>query len=185
MIFSLPSFAPENLVSRDRFGSPVCSSPCSGWSWCLLMTRFLPSSTAASIYLFKPPYAIGSDPSLSGHAIAYRWCSLPKARRHRACKPQGSSSNGCYLGKSPWTHFFLWVMTIHIFISTLIEINTLWSRLPRTGSEPRSGRCDSQGPRRCRLQRRRQLCCLLRGSWKGGHGQCGTPTDEQPGALIG
>ena len=39
----------------------------------------------------KPPYAIGSVPSLSGHAIAYRWRSLPKVRRHRASKPQGSS----------------------------------------------------------------------------------------------
>ena len=39
----------------------------------------------------KPPYAIGSVPSLSGHAIAYRWRSLPRARRHRASKPQGSS----------------------------------------------------------------------------------------------
>ena len=39
----------------------------------------------------KPPYAIGSVPSLSGHAIAYRWRSLPRVRRHRASKPQGSS----------------------------------------------------------------------------------------------
>ena len=39
----------------------------------------------------KPPYAIGSVPSLSGHAIAYRWSSLPRVRRHRASKPQGSS----------------------------------------------------------------------------------------------
>ena len=37
----------------------------------------------------KPPYAIGSVPSLSGHAIAYRW--QPRVRRHRAFKPQGSS----------------------------------------------------------------------------------------------
>ena len=36
-------------------------------------------------------YAIGSVPSLSGHAIAYRWRSLPRVRRHRASKPQGSS----------------------------------------------------------------------------------------------
>ena len=42
------------------------------------------------IYL-KPPYAIGSVPSLSGHAIAYRWRSLPRVRRHWASKPQGSS----------------------------------------------------------------------------------------------
>ena len=40
---------------------------------------------------FKPPYAIGSVPSLSGLAIAYRWRSLPRVRRHRASKPQGSS----------------------------------------------------------------------------------------------
>ena len=31
------------------------------------------------------------SPELSGHAIAYRWCSLPRVRRHRASKPQGSS----------------------------------------------------------------------------------------------
>ena len=39
----------------------------------------------------KPPYAIESVPSLSGHAIAYRWRSLPRVGRHRASKPQGSS----------------------------------------------------------------------------------------------
>ena len=39
----------------------------------------------------KPPYAIGSVPSLSGHTIACRWRSLPRVRRHRASKPQGSS----------------------------------------------------------------------------------------------
>ena len=39
----------------------------------------------------KPSYAIGSVPSLSGHANAYRWRSLPRVRRHRASKPQGSS----------------------------------------------------------------------------------------------
>ena len=39
----------------------------------------------------KPPYAIGSVPSLSGHAIAYRWRSLPRVRQNRASKPQGSS----------------------------------------------------------------------------------------------
>ena len=39
----------------------------------------------------KPPYAIGSVTSLSGHAIAYRWRSLPRVRRHKVSKPQGSS----------------------------------------------------------------------------------------------
>ena len=75
---------------RQSRPASACSSPYSGWIWCLLM-GFLPSSAAASIYLFEPPYAIGSVPSLSGHAVAYRWRSLPRDRRHRASKPQGSS----------------------------------------------------------------------------------------------
>ena len=86
-------FAPENLVSRDGFGSPVPGQPAhlhTQLIWYLL-TRFLPSSTVASICLFKPSYAIGSVPSLSGHAIAYRWRSLRRARRHKASKSQGGS----------------------------------------------------------------------------------------------
>ena len=58
--------------------------------WCLL-TGFLPSSAAVSIYLFKPPNDIGSVLSVSGHAFAYRSRSLPRVRWHRASKPQGSS----------------------------------------------------------------------------------------------
>ena len=38
----------------------------------------------------KLPYDVGSVPSLSGHAIAYRWRSLPRVCRHRTSKPQGS-----------------------------------------------------------------------------------------------
>ena len=48
------------------------------------------------VHIFLPaPHTIGSVPSLSGHAIAYRWRSLPRVRWHRASSPQGSSSNGC------------------------------------------------------------------------------------------
>ena len=69
----------------------------SGRIWCLL-TGFLLISSAASIYLlFIPPYAIRSVPSLSGHAIARRWRSLPRVRWHRTSSPQGSSGNGCCL----------------------------------------------------------------------------------------
>ena len=91
---SLSAFAPENLVSREGFGSPV---PC--------QSAHLHTQAESDAYLrdpsrvprrrpfiySKPPYAIGSVPSLSGHASAYRWCSLPRIRRHRASKPQGSS----------------------------------------------------------------------------------------------
>ena len=49
-------------------------------------------------YLLKPPYAIGSIPSLSGHHTnAYRWRSLQRVRRHRVNKPQGSSKTGAGL----------------------------------------------------------------------------------------
>ena len=51
-----------------------------------------------------PSTAIGSVPNLSGHAIAYRWRSLPRVRRHKASKPQGCSSNGCFLQLIRKTH---------------------------------------------------------------------------------
>ena len=90
----LSAFVPENLVSRDGFGSPVPRQ-----------LAHLHTQAESGAYLrdssrvprrrpfiqFLPPYAIGSVPSLSGHAIAYRWRSLPRVRRHGACKPQGSS----------------------------------------------------------------------------------------------
>ena len=84
---------PESLVSRDGFSRPVPRLP-----------AHLHTQAESGAYLrdssrvprrrplfMKPPYAIGSVPSLSGHAIAYRWRSLPRVRRHRASKPQGSS----------------------------------------------------------------------------------------------
>ena len=83
---------PENLVSRDGFSRPVPRQ-----------SAHLHTQAESGAYLrdssrvprrrpfMKPPYAIGSVPSLSGHAIAYRWRSLPRVRRHRTSKPQGSS----------------------------------------------------------------------------------------------
>ena len=47
----------------------------------LVLTHgFLPISAAAFIYLFISQYAIRSIPSLSGHATASRWRSLPRVR---------------------------------------------------------------------------------------------------------
>ena len=87
MSIFLFAFAPENLVSRDGFGSPVSRQPESG-AYLRDSSRVL--RRRPFIYL-KPPYAIRSVPSLSGHAIACRWRSLPRVRRHRASKPQASS----------------------------------------------------------------------------------------------
>ena len=83
---------PENLVSREGFSRPVPRQP-----------AHLHTQAESDAYLrdssrvprrrpiMKPPYAIEPVPSLSGHANAYRWRSLPRIRRHRASKPQGSS----------------------------------------------------------------------------------------------
>ena len=56
----------------------------------LVLTYGIPPEFRGGVHM-KPPYAIGSVPSLSGHhVVAYRWRSLPRVRRHRASKPQGS-----------------------------------------------------------------------------------------------
>ena len=92
MNIPLSPCVPENLVSRDGFSRPVPRQP-----------AHLHTQAESGAYLrdfsrvprrrpcMKPPYAIGSVPSLSGHAIACRRRSLPRVRRHRASKPQGNS----------------------------------------------------------------------------------------------
>ena len=90
---SLSAFAPENFVSRDGFGSPVPRQPAhlhtQAEYGAYLRDSFRVPRRRPSIF-FKPPYAIGPIQSLSGHAIAYRWRSLPRACRYRASKSQGS-----------------------------------------------------------------------------------------------
>ena len=91
---SLFAFAPENLVSRDGFGSLVPRQPAhlhtQAETGAYLRYPSRVRRRRSFIYL-KPSYAIGPIPCLSGHAIAYRWRSLPRVRRHRASKAQGSS----------------------------------------------------------------------------------------------
>ena len=84
---------PENLVSRDGFSRPVPRQPAHLHTQAEYGAYLRDSSRVPRRRrpFMKPPYAIGSVPSLSGHAIAYRWRSLPRVRRHRASKPQGSS----------------------------------------------------------------------------------------------
>ena len=83
---------PENLVSRDGLSRPVPRQPAHLHTQAESGAYLRNSSRVPRRRPFmKPPYAKGSVPSLSGHAIAYRWHSLPRVRRHRASKPQGSS----------------------------------------------------------------------------------------------
>ena len=57
--------------------------------------------------LFIPSIAIGSVPSVSGHATSYRWHRPPKVRRRRASSPQGSLCNRCCLFQVTFVDQFL------------------------------------------------------------------------------
>ena len=83
---------PENLVSRNGFSRPVPRQPAHLHTQAESGAYLRDSSRVPRRRPFvKPTYAIGSVPSLSGHANAYRWRSLPRVRRHRASEPQVSS----------------------------------------------------------------------------------------------
>ena len=65
---------PKNLVSRDGFSRPVPRQPAHLHTQVESGAYLRDSSRVPRRRPFmKPPYAIGSVPSLSGHAIAYRW----------------------------------------------------------------------------------------------------------------
>ena len=91
MNIPLSPCVPKNLVSRDGFSRPVPRQPAHLRTHAESGAYLRDSSRVPRRLLFmKPPYATGSVPSSSGHASAYRWRSLPRVRRHRASKPQGS-----------------------------------------------------------------------------------------------
>ena len=137
MNIPLPPCVPENLVSRGGFSRPVPRQPAHLHTQAESGAYIRDSSRVPRRRpIMKPPHAIGSVPSLSGYANAYRWRSLPRVRRHRASKPQGSSERVL-----PWQvtmdqliyasfshthlrignltrliHTLLYVMTIHTYI---------------------------------------------------------------------
>ena len=95
MNIPLSLYVPENLVSRDGFSRPVPRHPAhlhnQAESGAYLRDSSRVPRRRPFIYI-QLPHAIGSVPSLSGHAIiAYRWRSLPRIRRRRASTPQGRS----------------------------------------------------------------------------------------------
>ena len=104
----LSPFAPENLVSRDGFGSPVLRQPAhlhtqAEFGSYLVITGFLPISAAASFYLFKPPYAAGQ--SQVNRATRLRTDDV----HYRESAGTGPVNlkvvpNGCCLGRSPSTY---------------------------------------------------------------------------------
>ena len=54
----------------------------------------LPMAFRDGVHLYRKP--LESIPSLSGHAILYRWSLRPRVHRYKtSCPQQGSSRNGC------------------------------------------------------------------------------------------
>ena len=103
MNISLSAFAPENLVSRDGFGSPIPRQPAHLHTQAEPDAYLLRDSSRVPqrrlfIYL-KPPYATGSVPSLSGHAIA----DGVHCREFAGTGPVNLKvdPNECCLGRSP------------------------------------------------------------------------------------
>ena len=78
--------------------------------------------------------------NLSGHAIAYRWRSLPRIHWHRASSPQGSCRNRCCLFRllhgpsfcAPFIfHAHYWYavdMMIHVIQRISEAFGSLWNR---------------------------------------------------------
>ena len=46
----------------------------------ILTLNLVPPNVRSGVHIYLPPYTIGSVTTLSGHAIAYRWRSLPRVR---------------------------------------------------------------------------------------------------------
>ena len=148
---------PENLVSRDGFSRPVPRQPAHLHTQAESGAYLRDSSRVARRRPFmKPPYAIGSVPSLSGHAIAYRWRSLPRVRRHRASKPQGSSERVL-----PWQ-----ITMDQLIFASLSHTHVCGSEQHFTHRY--CGSCRSLENRTRECEERRGTCCPFVKQWTNG-----------------
>ena len=76
--FPVPVRAREFGLARwVRPSRPVSACSFSAFKLNLVLTHGIPPDFRGGVHLVTPSYAIGSVPSLLGHAIAYRWRSLP------------------------------------------------------------------------------------------------------------
>ena len=95
---------PENLVSRDGFSRPVPRPPAHLHTQAEPGAYLRDSSRVLRRRPFmKPPYAIGSVPSLSGHAITYRWRSLPVVRETNVNMNSHTNKVMSQIESRPWS----------------------------------------------------------------------------------
>ena len=86
------------LARRVRPSRPASACSFSTLRLNMVLTHGIPPDFRGGVHLFLPPYAIGSVPSLSSHAIVYQWRSLPRVRRHRASSPQVPVTGAAFTG---------------------------------------------------------------------------------------
>ena len=97
MDIPLSPCVPDNLVSPDEFSRPVPRQPAHLHTQAESGAYLRDSSRVRRRRPFmKPPYVIGSVPSLSGHAIAYRWRSLIVPAPSETCWFRGMSMGGSF-----------------------------------------------------------------------------------------
>ena len=72
----------------------------------LVLTHGILPDVHGGVHIFLPPHTIGSVQSLSGHAIAYRWRSLPRVRWHRASIVLKAVRVTGAAFASPWTNYY-------------------------------------------------------------------------------
>ena len=108
----LSTFAPENLISRDGFGSPVPRQPAQFHTQAVSGAYLQDSSRVPRrrpfLYL-KLPYAIGSSPEF----IRSRNCVPMTFTAESPPVNLKVVSNECYLGRSSWTNQYLCASLSH------------------------------------------------------------------------
>ena len=72
----------------------------------LVLTYGIPPDVRGGVHTFLPPHTIRSVESLSGHAVAYQWRSLPRVRWHRASIVLKVVRVTGVAFASPWTNYY-------------------------------------------------------------------------------
>ena len=122
--FSLSPFAPENLISRDGFGSPVPRQP-----------AHLHTQAESGAYLRdssrvrrRRPFIYLNPHTPSGQSRVYRVTQSRTDGVH--CRDSAGTGlvnlkvvpNGCCLGRSPWTNYYA-----PLFLTPTTSIGVKWA----------------------------------------------------------
>ena len=98
----------------------------------LVLTHGVPLDVHGGVHIFLPePHTIGSVPSISGRAIAYRWRSLLRVRWHRAVVLEVVRGTGAAFS-SPWTKCYcapLFSHTHHWYKVSMFKLSGVYQNI--------------------------------------------------------